>query len=105
MVATSGGGGGASSGGGGSRARGGRATDWRAIRQLWPYLWAYKVRVIAAISALIGAKVANVGVPVLLKHIVDSLDKATAILVVPLALLVAYGALRLSTTVFTELRE
>jgi len=83
----------------------GRDTDWRVIRILLPYLWAYKVRVVAALVALIGAKVANVGVPILLKQIVDSLDRTTAMLVVPLALLVAYGALRLSTTVFTELRE
>src|SRR3954469_5840397 len=83
----------------------GRETDWRVIRNLLPYLWAYKGRGVAAMAALIGAKVANVGVPVLLKEIVDSLDKTTAMLAVPLALLVAYGALRLSTTVFTELRE
>ena len=82
-----------------------RGADWRVIRTLLPYLWAYKARVIAALLALVGAKVANVGVPVLLKEIVDSLDQTTAMLVVPLALLVAYGALRLSTTVFTELRE
>jgi len=79
--------------------------DWRVIRTLLPYLWAYKVRVIAAVIALIGAKVANVGVPLLLKDIVDSLDRTTAILIVPMALLVAYGLLRLSTTIFTELRE
>ena len=83
----------------------GRGADWRVISQLLPYLWAYKGRVVAALLALIGAKVANVGVPVLLKQIVDSLDQRTAMLAVPLALLVAYGALRLSTTVFTELRE
>ena len=70
------------------------ARDWRVIRHLLPYLWAYKGRVIAALLALIGAKVANVGVPVLLKQIVDSLDQRTAMLAVPLALLVAYGALR-----------
>src|SRR6266496_398434 len=79
--------------------------DWRTIGTLLPYLWAYKGRVVAAIAALIAAKVANVGVPVLLKKIVDDLDPATAMLVVPLALLVAYGLLRLSTTFFTELRE
>ena len=56
-------------------------------------------------SRLVAAKVANVGVPVLLKSIVDSLDARTAALAVPLALLVAYGLLRLSTTLFTELRE
>ncbi len=82
-----------------------RGGDWRVIGTLLPYLWAYKGRVILALSALIGAKVANVGVPVLLKSIVDSLDSRTAMLAVPLALLVAYGLLRLSTTLFTELRE
>ncbi len=80
-------------------------SDWRVVRKLLPYLWAYKVRVIAAMSALVAAKLANVGVPLLLKQIVDSLDKNTAVLSVPLALLVAYGLLRLSTTTFTELRE
>ena len=79
--------------------------DWATIRTLLPYLWEYKVRVLAAIACLILAKVANVGVPVLLKQIVDSLDRETAALFVPLALLVAYGLLRLSTTLFTELRE
>jgi len=79
--------------------------DWATIRTLLPYLWEYKGRVLAAIACLVLAKVANVGVPVLLKRIVDSLDRETAVLVVPLALLVAYGALRLSTTMFTELRE
>src|SRR5256885_2494853 len=80
-------------------------SDWRVDRKLTPYLWAYKGRVIAAMLALVAAKVANVGVPVLLKSIVDALDTRTGVLVVPLALLVAYGLLRLSTTAFTELRE
>jgi len=79
--------------------------DWHTIRALLPYLWEYKARVLAALACLVLAKVANVGVPVLLKRIVDSLDAQTAPLVVPLALLVAYGLLRLSTTLFTELRE
>src|SRR5262245_4993120 len=86
-------------------AKPGREASWRVVGKLIPYLWAYKGRVVAAMVALIGAKLANVGVPVLLKEIVDSLDQSTAIIVVPLLLLVAYGALRLSTTVFTELRE
>jgi ATP-binding cassette, subfamily B, heavy metal transporter len=84
------------------RTRGG---DWATIRTLLPYLWEYKGRVLAAIACLVLAKVANVGVPVLLKEIVDSLDQRTAALAVPIALLAAYGALRLSTTLFTELRE
>jgi len=79
--------------------------DWRVIRTLLPYLWAYKGRVIVAMAALVAAKLANVGVPLLLKEIVDSLDARAATLAVPLALLAAYGLLRLSTTAFTELRE
>ena len=79
--------------------------DWHAIAALFPYLWEYKWRVIAALLCLVAAKVANVGVPVLMKQIVDSLDQRTAMLAVPLALLVTYGLLRLSTTAFTELRE
>ena len=72
-----------------------RRGDWRVIGTLLPYLWAYKGRVILALAALVAAKVANVGVPVLLKSIVDALDSRTAILAVPLALLVAYGVVRL----------
>ncbi|NDP43637.1 MAG: ABC transporter ATP-binding protein/permease [Aromatoleum sp.] len=79
--------------------------DWHTIGRLLPYLWPYKGRVAAALLALIAAKLANVGVPLLLKQIVDSLDARMAMLAVPLALLVAYGLLRLSTTAFTELRE
>ena len=79
--------------------------DWTTIRTLLPYLWAYRARVFAAIACLVLAKVANVGVPVVMKGIVDSLDRDTALLAVPLALLAGYGLLRLSTTVFTELRE
>ena len=75
------------------------------IGTLWPYLWAYKSRVMLALIALIAAKLANVGVPILLKSIVDALDGRTAALVVPLALLAGYGLLRLSTTAFTEMRE
>jgi ABC-type transport system involved in Fe-S cluster assembly fused permease/ATPase subunit len=79
--------------------------DWMTIRTLLPYLWEYRGRVLAAIGCLVLAKVANVGVPVLMKQIVDSLNRETALLAVPLALLAAYGVLRLSTTIFTELRE
>jgi len=81
------------------------AGDWHTIGRLLPYLSPYKGRVAAAMLALVAAKLANVGVPVLLKEIVDSLDPRVALLAVPFALLVAYGLLRLSTTLFTELRE
>ena len=79
--------------------------DWHTIGTLLPYLWEYKGRVLAALACLVAAKLANVGVPLLMKRIVDSLDARTAMLAVPLALLVTYGLLRLSTTLFTELRE
>ena len=79
--------------------------DWQTVRTLLPYLWGYRGRIGAALACLVLAKVANVGVPLLMKQIVDSLDPRIAALSVPLALLVAYGLLRLSTTVFTELRE
>ena len=82
-----------------------RRGDWQTIRTLLPYLWGYRGRIFAAIACLVLAKLANVGVPMLMKSIVDSLDPRIAVLTVPLALLVAYGLLRLSTTVFTELRE
>jgi ATP-binding cassette subfamily B protein len=84
-------------------------SDWATLRRLLPYLWQYKWRVMAALGFMIGAKLANVGVPVLLKELVDTMNPATreaaALLVVPLGLLVAYGLLRLSTSLFTELRE
>ena len=81
--------------------------DWQTVRTLLPYLLAYKGRVFLALACLIAAKLANVGVPLVLKQIVDSLtlSRQGQLLVLPLALLVAYGALRLSTTAFTELRE
>src|SRR2546427_908280 len=78
--------------------------DWHTGRTLLPYLLAYKGRVFLALACLVAAKLANVGVPLVLKQIVDRLT-APAELVLPLALLVAYGAMRLSPTAFTELRE
>ncbi|MFM8624852.1 MAG: ABCB family ABC transporter ATP-binding protein/permease [Betaproteobacteria bacterium] len=81
-------------------------SDWVTLSRLFPYLWAYKWRVFFALAFMVGAKLANVGVPVLLKDLVDRMNPNTAaVLVVPVALLLAYGALRLSTSLFTELRE
>jgi ATP-binding cassette subfamily B protein len=83
--------------------------DWATLRTLFPYLWVYKWRVLAALGALIGAKMANVGVPLVLKRLIDALaidpKDPHALLVLPLGALIAYGLLRLSTTLFTELRE
>ena len=76
-------------------------SDRETLARLWPYLWQYKWRVLLALGFMVGAKVANVGVPVLLKDLVDRLaptpTAAQAMLVVPTGLLVAYGLLRLST--------
>jgi ATP-binding cassette subfamily B protein len=82
-----------------------RRGDWRTIRSLLPYLLEWRGRIAAALACLVAAKVGNVGVPLILKEIVDGMDRTQAVLVVPLALLVVYGVLRLSTTFFTELRE
>lgn len=83
--------------------------DWATLRRLFPYLWQYKWRVIAALAFMVGAKVANVGVPVILKNLVDALSlkpgDPAAVLVVPAALVLGYGLLRLSTSLFAELRE
>src|SRR5678815_2907390 len=82
--------------------------DWKTLRTLLPYLWEYKGRVLFALACLVAAKLATVSVPILLKEIVDGLapitpsaQAVTALLVVPLALIIAYGALRLSTSLFT----
>ncbi len=84
-------------------------SDWATLRRLFPYLWRYKWRVMAALAFMVGAKMANVSVPLLLKELVDSMTlkpgDPQAVLIVPMALLLGYGALRLSTSLFTELRE
>jgi ATP-binding cassette subfamily B protein len=85
-------------------------SDWATLRRLFPYLWEYKWRVMAALAFMISAKAANVGVPLLLKQLVDTMNPkggvgVSALLVVPAALLFGYGLLRLSTTLFAELRE
>ncbi len=84
-------------------------SDWATLRRLLPYLWQYKLRVLAALAFVLAAKLANVGVPVLLKHLVDTMTpaagQAATLVAVPVGLLLAYGLLRLSTSVFTELRE
>lgn len=85
------------------------AAEWSALRRLLPYLWQYKWRVLAALLFMVGAKLANVGVPLLLKQLVDALNVQpgdhAALLVVPVGLLLAYGALRFSTSLLTELRD
>ena len=84
-------------------------SDWSTLKKLLPYVWQWRYRVALALACLIAAKVANVGVPLVLKSLVDALalkpGDPQAVLVVPVALLIGYGLLRLSITLFTELRE
>ena len=84
-------------------------SDWATLKRLLPYLWQYKVRVVLALAFMVAAKMANVSVPLLLKQLVDAMSikpgSVEALLVVPLGLLLAYGGLRLCTSLFTELRE
>ena len=80
--------------------------DWHTIATLLPHLWEYRGRVIAALSALILAKLAGVAIPLVLKRVVDALDAAQhPLLVVPIALIIAYGAMRIISVVFGELRD
>lgn len=81
-------------------------SDWQTLRTLFPYLWRYKARVILALSCLVVAKLANVSIPLILKEVVDHLAASPgAALAVPAALIIAYGALRLASTAFGELRD
>ena len=87
----------------------GTRNDWATLRTLLPYLWQWKWRVLLALLCLVTAKLANVGVPLALKQLIDGMTvipgHPASALVLPAGVLIAYGALRLSTTVFTELRE
>jgi ATP-binding cassette subfamily B protein len=79
--------------------------DWQTLRSLVPYLLEFKWRVIVAMSLLIFSKLANVSVPLVLKEIIDAMDKTKSVLVIPVFLIVGYGVLRLISTLFGELRD
>jgi len=80
--------------------------DWKAIRSLLPYIWAFKGRVAFALALLTLAKIANVGIPLALKGAVDALDpQQQDIIYLPIAMLLAYGLLRLTSSLFSELRD
>ncbi|TNJ34337.1 ABCB family ABC transporter ATP-binding protein/permease [Arenimonas terrae] len=74
------------------------------LRELLPFLRPYLGRIVLAMACLVLAKFANLGVPLVLKRLVDGLDVEPSLLVLPVGLLLAYGAARLSVTLFTELR-
>ncbi len=79
--------------------------DLSVVRRLLPYLWEFRGRVILAVVFLVAAKLANITVPIVMKAIVDNLSGDKALLAVPVAALLAYGLLRLSSTAFNELRD
>ena len=79
--------------------------DIAVIRRLLPYLWEFRGRVLLALAFLVTAKVANIGVPLVMKRIVDGLSGPKQLIAVPVTLLVAYALLRLSSTLFNELRD
>ncbi len=79
--------------------------DLRSIGRLFPYLWEFRGRVFVALALLIGAKMAAVMVPLVLKEIIDALDKSHAPLVVPIALIIGYGLLRFASTTFADMRD
>ncbi|HKK56570.1 ABC transporter ATP-binding protein/permease [Marinobacter sp.] len=86
----------------------GHKPDWRIISGLWPYLAEFRGRVIVAVICLVAAKLATVATPVALKYIVDYLDEGRSgdlVLWIPLLLVTAYGTLRFSSTLFSELRD
>lgn len=85
--------------------------NWQTLRTLLPYLLEYRLRIVLAVACLVAAKVASVGLPFILKHIVDAMDKGVAsegaikILVLPLGLLLAYGVMRLANVLLGEIRD
>jgi len=83
--------------------------DWATLKTFLPYLWVYKWRVLLAMLFLVSSKIASMGIPLVLKELIDDMTVAASspgtLLVIPVGLLVAYGSLRLASTLFSELRE
>ena len=81
---------------------------WKTLKTFVEYLWEFRLRILIALGFLILAKVANVNVPIVLKRIVDWFDTSTGaevIVTVPVFLVVTYGLLGLTRTLFEELRN
>ncbi|MFP2768882.1 ABCB family ABC transporter ATP-binding protein/permease [Oceanisphaera sp. KMM 10153] len=80
--------------------------NWQTLRTLLPYLLEYRGRVLLALGCLVAAKVASVGLPFILKHIVDAMDTGeNKVLALPLGLLLAYGTVRFANVLFGEIRD
>ena len=88
----------------------GNRRDLANLRRMLPYIWAYRGRVLLALGMLVLSKLAIVGIPLVLKEIVDALDlpadaRGNLAVALPLGLLLGYGALRLAGSLFNELRD
>lgn len=82
--------------------------NWGIFKQLWPYLLEFKQRVALALLCLVAAKIASIGLPFILKHTVDELNSKSVtdtVILVPFALVAAYGLLRLANVLFGEVRD
>ena len=79
--------------------------DWKNLKRLFPFVWEYRGRVLIALACLVLSKLAVVGMPLVLKDIVDGLDSENGVVVLPIVLLLAYGALRMASSLFNELRD
>ena len=75
------------------------------LRLMLPQLWPYRGRVLLALAFLVAAKLATIAVPLALKELIDRLEVPPSLLLLPLVPLIAYGALRLSSSLFQELRQ
>jgi ABC-type transport system involved in Fe-S cluster assembly fused permease/ATPase subunit len=87
----------------------GNRKDLDNLKRLFPYIWDFKGRVFISLCCLVLSKIAIVGMPLILKEIVDALDSqqlmTNAVLALPLVLLLTYGGLRLTSGLFNELRD
>jgi len=82
--------------------------DWHNLRSMLPFIWEFRGRALFALSCLVLSKAANVGVPLMLKGIVDAFERAdanTVALALPASLLAGYGLFKLSASLFNELRD
>ncbi|MGB5277090.1 MAG: ABC transporter ATP-binding protein/permease [Gammaproteobacteria bacterium] len=79
--------------------------DWQNLKRLFPFVWEYRGRVVIALTCLVLSKLAFVGMPLVLKEIVDGLDSESGVVVLPIVLLLAYGVLRMASSLFNELRD
>ncbi|GGO72509.1 ABCB family ABC transporter ATP-binding protein/permease [Bowmanella pacifica] len=85
-----------------------KPVNWSVFWQLLPYLKEFRSRVLLALLCLVGAKLASVGMPFVLKHVVDDLNLSApqaALITVPIALIIAYGLLRLFSVLAGEIRD